>query len=310
MICRGGDAVRSSRIASPPLIGETTDDADEHERGDAMSFNPAGTRWSVYSFSGDSMTGEPDSHPWEFNQDSTMSLGARRHGKYEPISGTDDAYLCEVTTVGSGVPQRDRFVVNFVTPSLFVATKEGSLYRIGKRIEAILDVMILVDTISLTQDGNGVGSTNDAPAECDHGVAIMIADQIHAESGNGTADLHLHASSRGKLRIWGASLSNQLRDEVFVYDFQHQKGDSVLDTRGMRSQTASTYAMVPHRGADNHNPPVVEKQKVSFNYSLLDIVNTGTEYFYVKLVVYGPADDNGDRPVKGYFRWDPSITAA
>jgi hypothetical protein len=138
----------------------------------------------------------------------------------------------------------------------------------------------------------------------------MTTDLAHVVSGNGTADLQLRGSSGETLRIWGASLSNQLGDEVFIYDFQHWKQDTVLDTDGMRSQTASEYAMVPHRGAENHNPPVVEKQKVNFNYSLLDVVNTGTEFFYVKFVVYGAADDSGNRPVKGYFRWDPSIKAS
>lgn len=173
-----------------------------------------------------------------------------------------------------------------------------------------IDLMILVDTISLTQNGNGTGSTNQNPAGCDHKWAFMTTDLAHVVSGNGTADVQLRGSSGESLRIWGASLSNQLGDEVFIYDFQHWKQDTVLDTDGMRSQTASEYAMVPQRGAQKHSPPVVTKQRVGFNFSELDIAGTGSESFCVKFVVYGPADDNGDRPVKGYFRWDPSITTA
>lgn len=171
-----------------------------------------------------------------------------------------------------------------------------------------IELMILVDTVSLTQNGNGTGSTNANPAGCDHANAFMITDRAHAVKGNGSADLELRAESGDTLRIWGASLSNQLEDEVFIYDFEHWYGDPVLDTQGMRAQTASEYAMVPQRGDEDHNPPRVGAKKVDFNFSRLDINNPGREGFYVKFVVYGPVQDGqGTRPVKGYFRWDPSI---
>lgn len=173
---------------------------------------------------------------------------------------------------------------------------------------ATIDLMILVDTQSLLQNGNGRGSTNDNPAGCNHAWAAMMTSLANATSGNGTADLAMTAGSGDTIRINSASLSNQLDYAVFVYDFQHWKGDTVLDTAGMKNRTITRLAAIPTPDQADHNPPTVTFQNGNFYIEQIDVNAPGTEFFYVKFVVYGPPN-NGKRDVVGYFRWDPSISA-
>jgi hypothetical protein len=275
-----------------------------------MDFDPAGTSWSVFLFPNESMTGEQDGEAWEFNQDSSMSSGTLWRGKYQRMPDTDNGFRCEIVRPSAGDPQYDRFEIYFISTRVFAATKDDSLYRIGKRIDpaqAIIDLTIVIDTNALVSKQV---STWDSPAECGHGGAFMLTDGAHAAGGNGTADLQLRSGVGDQLRIWGASVSNQFQDEVFIYDFKYRKGDRVLDTQGMKPQAHKHYAMVPQPGNPSHSPPKFEIQARRFNANVLEVISPGKEHFHVMFAVYGPVKDaKGARPLKGYYRWDPSITA-
>ena len=174
-----------------------------------------------------------------------------------------------------------------------------------------IDLMIAIDTVSLA---SAPTSTSDSPAGCDHAKAFMITDASHVVSGNGTADLAMQAATGDTLRIWGTSLSHQVEDEVFIYDFTHwdpqgkNSTPGVLDAAGLTYQSFPKIMMVPADGQDNHEPPKVTAQSKNVNYAEILVSKYGTEYFMVRFVVYGPLPETGPRPVRGYYQWDPSIT--
>lgn len=174
-----------------------------------------------------------------------------------------------------------------------------------------IDLMIAIDTASLA---SAPSSTSDTPTGCAHANAFMIIDAGHALNGNGTADLNLKADTGDTLRIWGTSLSHQVEDEVFVYDFTHWDPAGKTSTRGVLDPAGLAYRsfpklmMVPADGQDNHEPPKVTSQSMNVNCAEIQISNYGTEYFMVRFVVYGPLPEVGPRPVRGYYQWDPSIT--
>jgi hypothetical protein len=97
-----------------------------------MSFNPAGTKWSVAAFDNNGTLGGFHPTPWEFNRQS-MNAGALWVGGYQAIPGNDSAYNCEIIGAGGSDPA-DNFEVHFVSADRFVATKGGALYRFGKKI--------------------------------------------------------------------------------------------------------------------------------------------------------------------------------
>jgi len=95
-----------------------------------MSFNPAGTKWSVAAMDNNGHVGDPHPTPWEFHSPS-LNSGTLWSGGYTPIPGTDNAFHCELIANGT---VGDAWDVIFVSPDRFVATKAGSLYRFGKKI--------------------------------------------------------------------------------------------------------------------------------------------------------------------------------
>ncbi|WP_437592470.1 AidA/PixA family protein [Sorangium sp. So ce1000] len=183
---------------------------------------------------------------------------------------------------------------------------------INKDATETVDLTIVVDTISLSSEPS---STPDNPAGCDHRYAFMITDAKHAVGGNGTADLNLQAATGDTLRIWASSISHQVEEEVFIYDFVHWDPEGqtstvgVLSTDGMRYRSFPKIVNVPQDGQDDHEPPKVSAKSIDVNCAEIDVNNYGTEWFMVRFVVYGPLPDGeGARPVKGYYQWDPSIT--
>src|SRR6185295_3241875 len=169
-----------------------------------------------------------------------------------------------------------------------------------------IQLTIVVDTDSLP---SAPGSSPSNPATFGHNGAYMMTDIPHCAGGNGTADLQLKDAAVGDtLQVWGSSLSNQLLDEVFIYDFKHWQGDDVLDVNGMRPQTFNETALVPSPGGPTHNPPTFTSQPRAFSCTEIDVTQPGKEFFYVNFVVYGPTGAGG-RTVKGYYQWDPSIQA-
>lgn len=97
-----------------------------------MSFNPAGTKWSVAALDNNGALGGFHPTPWEFHGTS-MHAGAHWTGGYRPVAGADNSYTCEILSPGAtGVS--DAFEVVFVTPDRFVATQRGNLYRFGKKL--------------------------------------------------------------------------------------------------------------------------------------------------------------------------------
>jgi hypothetical protein len=98
-----------------------------------MSFNPAGSKWSVAVLDNNGAFSGFHPTPWEF-QDTTMHAGTHWTGSYRAVNDADNSYLCEILMTGaSGVS--DAFEVVFVTPDHFFATKSGALYRFGKKLQ-------------------------------------------------------------------------------------------------------------------------------------------------------------------------------
>jgi hypothetical protein len=97
-----------------------------------MAFNPTGTKWSVAPFNQDGTIGSFHPTPWEFNRQS-MNSGSLWAGGYQAVKGADNTYDCEVLAMNASDPT-ESFQVVFVTADRFVATKNGALYRFGKKI--------------------------------------------------------------------------------------------------------------------------------------------------------------------------------
>ena len=175
-----------------------------------------------------------------------------------------------------------------------------------------IQLTIVVDTATLPAATN---SSFDNPQTFGHDQAFMITDTTHCVPGtNGTATLQLQGpngfSIVGEtLQIWGTSLSNQLLDEVFIYDFTHWKDDNVLDINGMKPQTFIESAEVPDptKPFPPHHPPTFMSEQRTFPCTEIDVKKPGTESFYVRFMVYGPMEVGG-RQLKGYYQWDPSIS--
>lgn len=277
---------------------------NEYQKGIVMNLNPAGTSWSVYLFPDDSMTGTLDAQPWQFNEDGTVDAGEGLSGWYKALPDTDNAYLCTFSAPNTTVEYS--FVLYFMTPNLFVAIKDDSLYRVGKKLQ-IIDLMIVVDTSSLTHNGNGQGSSNKDPAPCDTAWAFMFTDAEHAIGGNGTAALQIGAGRQHRLRIAGMSMSNQFEDALFFYDIEHLSGDHVLNTKGMKNQRITQLMATPAATQEGNLPPQVTFQDGNFYFSQLGVLGVGSECLAIKFVVYGPPTGSA-RPILGYFKWTMSIT--
>jgi hypothetical protein len=97
-----------------------------------MSFNPSGTQWSVAAFDNNGALGGFHPTPWEFHR-TAMHAGRFWVGGYAPVAGSDDRYACEILGEGASAVS-DGFEVVFVTADRFIATKDGALYRFGKRL--------------------------------------------------------------------------------------------------------------------------------------------------------------------------------
>ncbi|PRQ04914.1 sulfatase-like hydrolase/transferase [Enhygromyxa salina] len=92
-----------------------------------MSFNPADTRWSVTAMNDSGAIGSFHPTPWAFADDGTMNASPHWTGKYELIPGSDHSYACSISN-------GDEFMVHFVSPTRFVSTRNGVLYRFGKKL--------------------------------------------------------------------------------------------------------------------------------------------------------------------------------
>ncbi len=171
-----------------------------------------------------------------------------------------------------------------------------------------INLMICVDAETVVKHNDGRPTSIHSPGGCNHHWAFMMTNAQNVSSGNGTADLALKVPTGETIRISSASISNQLDYAVFVYDFQHWKGSPVLDTAGMKNRTITRLGVVPDADQADHQPPRVTFENEQYFVEQIDINGSGQEWFYVSFVVYGPPN-NGERPVLGYFRWDPSITA-
>ena len=100
--------------------------------GSPVSFNPAGTRWSVAAMDKNGNVGGFHPTPWEF-QAQSMKAGTLWVGSYKLIQGSNNKYACEIMPPGSNKVS-DSFDVEFVTADRFIATKAGAPYRSGKKI--------------------------------------------------------------------------------------------------------------------------------------------------------------------------------
>ncbi|NHQ84183.1 hypothetical protein HA051_21690 [Chromobacterium vaccinii] len=85
---------------------------------------PANTKWSVAPFDDSGTVGSFHPTPWEFGN-GTMKAEGIWTGEYKQITQTSTTIKCHIST-------NDDFEVNFLTPTRFIATKNGGLYRFGK----------------------------------------------------------------------------------------------------------------------------------------------------------------------------------
>jgi hypothetical protein len=97
-----------------------------------MRFNPANTTWSVAAFDDNGALGSFHPTPWEFHQEA-MNAGTLWVGGYTAIPEDSDGIRCEILGAGASAVT-DSFEVFFVTPTRFIATKDGLLYRFGKKL--------------------------------------------------------------------------------------------------------------------------------------------------------------------------------
>lgn len=97
-----------------------------------MGFNPAGTKWSVAAFDDNGALGGFHPTPWEFGHVAIHADGFWAGG-YELVPGSDDRYRCEIVDAGVTAIV-DAFEVVFVSNRRFVATKNGALYRFGRKL--------------------------------------------------------------------------------------------------------------------------------------------------------------------------------
>ncbi|CAI7979619.1 MULTISPECIES: hypothetical protein [unclassified Parafrankia] len=97
-----------------------------------MPFSPANTKWSVAAFDDNGAIGSFHPTPWEFHQEA-MNAGTLWVGGYTAIPEVSNGIRCENLKAGAGAVS-DSFEVFFVTPTRFIATKSGALYRFGKKL--------------------------------------------------------------------------------------------------------------------------------------------------------------------------------
>lgn len=91
-----------------------------------QSFNPVGTSWSVCVMENNGTMHEFHPVPWTFNSANSFYAGTLWTGNYSQIPGSDNGFTCNIVS--------DTFEVYFVTPDRFIATKNGQLYRFGKKL--------------------------------------------------------------------------------------------------------------------------------------------------------------------------------
>ena len=96
-----------------------------------MNIRLEGTKWSVGAFDHNGRLSEPHPVPWEFHGQS-MNAGTLWVGGYSPVPGSDNRFTCEILMAGASTVS-DSFEVVFLTPDRFIATRQGVLYRFGKR---------------------------------------------------------------------------------------------------------------------------------------------------------------------------------
>ena len=84
------------------------------------------TKWTVASLEGDTV-GKFHKTKWLFRKNGTVQAGTFWKGSWTAV-GTNHAHL----QIGKG-SNTDGFDLHFLTPIRFVATKNGLLYRLGRR---------------------------------------------------------------------------------------------------------------------------------------------------------------------------------
>ena len=97
-----------------------------------MKFNPKGTKWSVAAMDNDGKI--EGFHPvhWEFH-DESMNAGDLWVGGYREMLESEGSFSCQIQMAGNSAPS-DSFEVIFLTEQRFIATKNGVLYRFGKKV--------------------------------------------------------------------------------------------------------------------------------------------------------------------------------
>jgi hypothetical protein len=124
------DNIGSITVSVDKVSSPVSDDSNSGQP--AMTLFPSGTQWSVGGYDNNGTVQGFHPVPWEFD-DGVVKAGTLWTGQYKPIPGNDMGFSCEITHAGSASPT-DTFAVFFVTPTRFIGTKNGSLYRFGKKI--------------------------------------------------------------------------------------------------------------------------------------------------------------------------------
>ena len=87
--------------------------------------------WAVGELNDGTMVGAaPHAAPWVFQKDGTVSAAGFWKGVWAAAPDSDKLKVTIMMVQGGAT---DTFEVTFLTPTWFVATKDGKLYRVGKR---------------------------------------------------------------------------------------------------------------------------------------------------------------------------------
>ncbi|NSZ17926.1 AidA/PixA family protein [Agrobacterium vitis] len=175
----------------------------------------------------------------------------------------------------------------------------------------IIDIEIVIDTANLLAV-NSSPSTNPAnPTWVGHNYAYMVAPNAYVRSGQASGDLSISADVGDTIRWRMISQSGNTSYSANLTNITYLSGSHIIaDPKGQLIQpqtpvpgmTPGTIALPP-----SGNQAYVSTPQYDF-YITTDIVTAGTENYSVLFAVY--YYHASALTLKGYFAWDPTITAS
>ncbi len=175
----------------------------------------------------------------------------------------------------------------------------------------IIDIEIVVDVNNLIANTPNPSTNPANPTWVGHNYAYMIAANEYVKSGQATGDLSISADVGDTIRWRMVSQSGNTGYSANITNIAYLSGGKVTaDTEGKLIQpqtpvpgTVPGTIALPPSGAQAY----AATQQYDF-YVQADVVTGGQENYSVLFeVLYY---HGGTLTVKGYFAWDPAITAS